>query len=139
MTISARNIFDGSIDAVRLGVINSEVAVALPNGLKIVASDAVRELDLAAGTPVRAFVKASSVLLMVDGADVPLSARNRLDGTISAIKEGPVSTDVALALGNGQTVHATITHEASITLGLKIGAPATAVFKAPSVILGLVG
>lgn len=142
MTISARNIFDGSIDAVRLGVINSEVAVALPGGLKIVAtvaSDAVRELDLAAGTPVRAFVKASSVLLMVDGADVPLSARNRLDGTISAIKEGPVSTDVALALGNGQTVHATITHEASITLGLKVGAPATAVFKAPSVILGIVG
>ena len=142
MKISARNVFDGSIEAVRLGAINSEVEVALPGGLKIVATvtnDSVRELGLAAGKPVQAFVKASSVLVVADGAGVKLSARNRLEGTISALTEGPVSTDVAIAVGNGQTVHATITHEASVALGLKIGTPATAVFKAPSVILGVSG
>lgn len=142
MKISARNAFDGTIDAITLGTINSEVDVALPGGLKIiatVANDAVRELNLAAGTPVQAFVKASSVLLVAGGSGASLSARNCLDGTISAITEGPISTDVAVTLGNGQIVHATITHESSVALGLKVGAPATAAFKAPSVILGLVG
>lgn len=141
MKISARNVFDGSIDAVRLGAISSEVEVALPGGLKIVATvanDSVRELNLAAGTQVQAIVKASSVLVMAAGT-VGLSARNRLEGTIAALTEGPVSTDVAIALGNGQTVHATITREASVALGLKVGTPATAVFKAPSVIIGITG
>lgn len=142
MKISARNAFDGTIEAIRLGAINSEVEVALPGRLKLVATvsnDAIRELNLAAGTPVQAFVKASSVLVVAAGADVKMSARNRLEGTISAITEGPVSTDVEITVGNGQTIHATATHDASVALGLKVGMPATAVFKAPSVILGVTG
>lgn len=142
MKISARNAFDGTIEAITLGAINSEVDVTLPGGLKIVATvanDAIRELNLAAGKPVQAFVKASSVLLLTDSDGARLSARNRLPGTIAALTEGPVSSDVAIALGNGQTVHATITHEASVALGLKVGTPAIAVFKAPSVILGVTG
>lgn len=140
MKISARNVFDGHIGAVRLGAINAEVEVALPGDLKIIATvtnDAVRELNLAAGKSVQAFVKASSVLVIPGSGDVKLSARNRLGGHISSITEGPVSSDVSIALGNGQTVHATITHEASVELGLKVGMPASAVFKAPSVILGV--
>lgn len=142
MKISARNVFDGHIDAVRLGAINSEVEVALPGDLKIVATvtnDAVRELNLAAGKPVQAFVKASSVLIIPGSGDVRVSARNRLGGSITSITEGPVSSDVSIALSNGQTVHATITHEASVALGLKVGTPAIAVFKAQSVILGIAG
>ena len=38
MKISARNVFDGSIEAVKPGAINSEVDVALPGGRKIVAT-----------------------------------------------------------------------------------------------------
>lgn len=140
MKISARNVFDGTVETVKLGAVNSEVDVVLANGLKIVATvtnDSVKELGLTAGKAVTALVKASSVLVLTDGAGVKLSARNRLEGHISALTEGPVSTEVAIAVGNGLIVHATITHEASIALGLKIGAPATAIFKAPSVILGV--
>lgn len=140
MKISARNVFDGTVETVKPGAVNSEVDVALPGGLKIVATvtnDSVSELGLAAGKPVKALIKASSVLVMTDGSGVKLSARNRLEGTISALTEGPVSTEVVIALPNGSTVYATITHEGSVALGLKIGAAATAVFKAPSVILGI--
>ncbi len=64
MKISARNVFDGSIKAVKPGAINSEVDVALPGGLQIVATvtnDSVAELGLVAGKAVKALVKASSV------------------------------------------------------------------------------
>lgn len=140
MKISARNVFDGTVETVKLGAVNSEVDVVLANGLKIVATvtnDSVKELGLAAGKAVKALIKASSVLVLTDGTGVKLSARNRLEGSISALTEGPVSTEVAIALGDGLTVHATITHEGSVALGLKVGAPAAAIFKAPSVILGV--
>jgi molybdate transport system regulatory protein len=140
MKISARNVFDGTVEAVKLGAVNSEIDVALAGGLKIVATvthDSAVELGLAVGKAVKAIVKASSVLVLADGGGIRLSARNRLEGTISALTEGPVSTEVAILLGNGETVHATITHEGSVALGLAIGTPAAAVFKAPSVILGV--
>lgn len=140
MKISARNVFDGTIETVKLGAVNSEVDIALPGGLKIVATvtnDSVAELGLAAGKAVKAIVKASSVLVLADGADMKLSARNRLEGTVSAIVEGPVSSSVTIALPSGDSVFATITHEGSIALGLKVGLPAAAIFKAPSVIVGV--
>ena len=52
MKISARNVFDGSIETVKPGAINSEVNVALPGGLQIVATvtnDSVAELGLVVG------------------------------------------------------------------------------------------
>lgn len=140
MKISARNVFDGTVEAVKLGAVNSEVDVTLPGGIKIVATvtnDSVKNLALAAGKPVLAIIKASSVMILTEGNGVKLSARNRLEGTISALTEGPVSTEVALTLANGNVVSATITHDASVALGLKVGTKATAIFKAPSVIIGV--
>lgn len=140
MKISARNVFDGIVSAIKPGAVTTEVDVALPGGTQIVATvtrDSAIELGLVVGRPVKAIVKASSVLVLTEGADVRLSARNCLAGTITALTEGPVSSEVAIGLPDGHTVHATITHDASVTLGLQVGAPAKAVFKAPSVILGV--
>jgi molybdate transport system regulatory protein len=140
MKISARNAFDGSVQSVKPGAINSEVNIALPGGLQIVATvtnDSVSELGLVAGKAVKALVKASSVLVLTDGAGVKLSARNRLEGTVTSLTEGPVSTEVAIGLPNGLTVFATITRDGATALGLKVGVPAAAVFKAPSVIIGV--
>jgi molybdate transport system regulatory protein len=140
MKISARNVFDGTVAAIKHGAINSEVDVALAGGLNIVATvtnDSVSELGLAVGKAVKAIVKASSVLVLVDATGARLSARNRLDGTICALTEGPVGCEVAITLGNGVVVCATITHEGSMALGLAVGAAAAAVFKAPSVILAV--
>lgn len=140
MKISARNVFDGSVEVVKPGAVNSEIDIALPGGLKIVATitnDSVAELGLAAGKPVKAIVKASSVMILADGAGVKLSARNRLEGTISSLSEGPVSTSVMIALPNGSSVFSTITHEGATALGLKVGMPVAAIFKAPAVIVGV--
>ncbi|KAB2966428.1 TOBE domain-containing protein [Zoogloea sp.] len=140
MKISARNVFDGSIEAVKTGAINSEVDVLLPGGLRIVATvtnDSVSELGLVAGKAVKALVKASSVLVLTDGEGVRLSARNRLEGTISSVTDGPVSCEVAITLPNGLSVFATITREGAAALGLKAGMAGAAIFKAPSVIIGV--
>jgi molybdate transport system regulatory protein len=58
-------------------------------------------------------------------------------GTISRIIEGPVSTDVEVEIGGGNTVSAVITHESANKLGIKVGGHACAIFKASSVILGV--
>lgn len=140
MKISARNVFDGKVEAVKTGALNAEVDVLLPDGTRIVATvtnDSVAELGLAAGKAVKALVKASSVLVLTDGEGVRLSARNRLESTVSAITEGQISTEVAVTLASGLTVYATITRDGATALGLKTGMAAAAIFKAPSVIIGV--
>lgn len=140
MKISARNVFDGRVETVKTGAINAEVDVLLPDGTRIVSTvtnDSVAELGLVAGKTVKALVKASSVLVLTDGEGVRLSARNRLEGTVSAITEGQISTEVAVTLASGLTVYATITRDGAAALGLKIGMAAAAIFKAPSVIIGV--
>ena len=58
-------------------------------------------------------------------------------GTIAKIIEGPVSAEVDVEIGGGNTVCAVITHESSKRLGLKVGGHACALFKASSVNLGV--
>lgn len=138
MKISARNVFQGQVESVKTGAVNSEVDILIAGGQKLVAmvtNDSVAALGLAAGKAVVALVKASSVLVMTDDSGIRLSARNCLAGTISAVTSGPVSAEVTIDLG-GAAIHATITHGAEVDLGLAVGTPATAVFKASAVILG---
>ena len=140
MKISARNLFQGKIDAVKTGAVNSEVDLTLPGGQKVVAivtNDSAKSLNLEAGKEAVALVKASSVLVMTDSSGMRLSARNCLAGTVKALNAGPVNAEVTIALPGGSEVHATITHGAVTELGLKEGAAATAVFKASAVILGV--
>ncbi len=140
MKISARNLFNGKVEAVKTGAVNSEVDLVLPGGHKIVAivtNDSAKVLNLAAGGEAVALVKASSVLVMTDDSGMRLSARNCLAGKVSALKVGPVNAEVTIALPGGAEVHATITHGAVDELGLKEGAAASAVFKASAVILGV--
>lgn len=140
MKISARNQFHGTIDAVKEGAVNSEVDLSLPGGQKIVAivtNDSAKSLNLKVGKEVVALVKASSVLVMTDDSGMRISARNCLAGKVKSLTLGPVNAEVTIVLPGGAEVHATITHGAVNDLGLKEGSAATAVFKAPSVILGV--
>jgi molybdate transport system regulatory protein len=139
MKISARNVFNGKVEAIKPGSVNSEVDVIIAGGQKLVAmvtNESATTLGLAAGKDVVALVKASSILVMTDDSGIRLSARNCLAGTVKAVTSGPVSAEVTIDLG-GAEVHATITHGAEVELGLKAGVAATAVFKASAVILGV--
>lgn len=67
---SARNQMGGVVSAVKPGPVNAEVAITLPGGTvvhAVVTQDAAAELGLAAGVPARAVIKASHVVLAVQG------------------------------------------------------------------------
>lgn len=80
-------------------------------------------------------IKASAVVLVTDFEGWQLSARNQLTGVVSRIESGPISSLVVLTLPGGLSISANVTHEAADALQLKVGSPATAAFKAYSVML----
>ena len=133
---SARNQFAGRVARVTSGAIGAEVIVELDEATRIVAGvtrESARALALAPEVPVLALVKASSVLLAVGEART--SARNALSGTVSRVVKSAIGAEVTLALPGARSVTAGITRESLDRLGLAKGRPATALFKAGSVIL----
>ena len=65
-----------------------------------------------------------------------LSARNQLDGVITEIRKGAVTTIVKIEVRNPAIISATITNEAVEDLDLRVGAQAVAIIKASDVIVG---
>jgi molybdate transport system regulatory protein len=143
MKTSARNQFYGTVSAIKRGTINDEVSLALPGGQTIVAvltHESTEALALAEGVAAFALIKASWVVLVVDGENgepLKLSARNQLRGTVQSVKQGAVNAEVSLLLAGGAVMTAVVTNESIATLGLQEGASAVAAFKASSVILGV--
>lgn len=69
MKISARNVFKGKVAEVRPGRVNTEVAIDVPGGLRIVAmisKESEEKLGLKKGKTAYAVIKASSVMVAVD-------------------------------------------------------------------------
>lgn len=140
MKVSARNVFAGTVTAITKGAVNAEVVLTLKGGTPLVAivtNGAIDNLGLKVGKEASAIIKASSIILGIDLHDAKVSARNIMCGTISKVIDGPVSTEVDIEIGAGNTVSAVITHNSSKALGLKAGGHACALFKASSVILGV--
>lgn len=140
MNVSARNVFKGKITTLVNGAVNAEVELSLPGGDRIVAivtENSVRSLALAVGQEAIAYVKAPWVIILAGEPEVRFSARNQLAGQVSRVRKGAVNSEVAIALPGGSTVHAVVTNEAALELGLKEGVPATALIKASHVVLGV--
>ena len=117
---------------------SAQVTIALKSGDEITAtltSAAAKRLKLKAGKEALALVKASAIVLVTDFAGWQLSARNQLAGTVSRIERGAVSSLVVLTLPGGAALTASVTNEGVEALALKVGTPATAVFKAYSVMV----
>jgi molybdate transport system regulatory protein len=164
MKASARNQLFGTIVSIAHGAVNDEVTMKLPGGQQIVAvitCESTETLGLTEGATAYALVKASWVMLAVGNPDNPdnpdsvaplrLSARNQLHGRISQIVPGAVNAEVSLVLDAdaatddagaapaATVVTAVVTNESVRELGLAVGMPAIAAFKASSVILGTHG
>lgn len=141
MKTTARNQFIGTIKAVQPGPSTTLVRVALTGGDPDISvsltTPAAQELGVAVGQGALALVKASEIVLVSDFAGYRLSARNQLAGTISRLERGAVSTLVGLTLPGGTTVTASVTNDAVDALGLAVGQPATACFKAYAVMLAV--
>ena len=141
MLTSARNHFAGKVSRIKSGSVNDEVQIKMTGGerlVSIITHESVENLGLKVGMAVVALVKASSVIIAIDDdAPLKLSARNRLAGIVSRVVKGAVNTEVVIDLKGGNSVAAIITNAAVKTLKLSEGKPASAIFKASSVIVGV--
>jgi molybdate transport system regulatory protein len=140
MKTSARNQLSGTVSAVRKGAVNAEVDVTLKGGAVLTAQitlPSVGNLGLATGTPVVALLKASWVVLGIGEEAPKVSSRNRLKGVVASVTRGAVNAEVILTISGGETVVAGITNESVDTLGLAMGTPVWALFKASAIILGV--
>jgi molybdate transport system regulatory protein len=140
MQVSARNTFNGLIQKIEDGAINSQVTLVLPGGdalVAVVTRDSVRSLGLAPGKPAVALVKAPWVMLASPGCGLKFSARNQLTGRVSNVDKGAVNSEVTLTLPGGSPVCAVVTNDAVRELDLQPGKEAVAIIKASHVILGV--
>ncbi|HWQ26268.1 MAG TPA: TOBE domain-containing protein [Chlorobaculum sp.] len=140
MNISARNIFKGTVSSVVKGAVNAEIVITLADGTSIVSVitiGAAERLGLKEGIAASAIIKASSIIVGTNLQEAKLSARNIVNGTVSSVIEGPVSSEVDIEIGSGNILSAVITHGSSTKLGLATGAQVCAIFKASSVIVGV--
>ena len=125
MKTSARNQFAGHIVGLREGDVDFEVRIKLDDENEIVAvitRDSAESMGLTIGMEITALVKSSSVLLLND-REVRTTARNHLWGEITRIHDGPVNSEVILALPGGRSVCAVVTHDSVEKLGLAVGEP----------------
>jgi molybdate transport system regulatory protein len=139
MKTSARNALRGRIARLAAGAVSTEVALALGEGLEIVAvvtRQSAAELGLAVGAPAIALIKSSFVVL-AKGENLRTSARNQIPGTVASRDDGAVMSEVRLDIGAGKTLAATITLESAEALDLRVGDPVFALVKAPHVILAM--
>lgn len=140
MKVSARNVFKGTVLALQPGAVNALVTIDLGQGdslASVVTMESVSALELAVGNDVLAIVKAPWVMLVCEGDDVRLSARNQLRGVVKHVEPGSVNSEVILTLPGGTEVTSVVTRDAVKELGLEPGVNATAIIKASNVILGV--
>lgn len=142
MRISARNVLAGTVERVVKGAVNAEVDLQLSGDEKIAAiitNASVASLGLKSGDAALAIIKASNVIVGKGLDGVKLSARNVLHGTVSAIHEGAVNSEVAIRLPGGTEVVASITKASVATLALQPGDAVSAIIKASNVMIGVEG
>ena len=136
MKISARNVFPGTVTAIKAGTVNSEVKLSIADGIAItsvITKDSVKHLVLKKGVAALAIIKSSGVLLATQGGKI--SARNVLTGVVSKITGGSVNSVVSVTLTGGLEVIAVITKSAVKELGLKKGVETQVIIKASNVLL----
>jgi molybdate transport system regulatory protein len=141
LKVSARNIFSGTVTKITRGAVNAMVVLTLKGGAVITATvtvASVNGLGLEVGKEAYGIVKASSVILGTDLHTLKISASNLLCGSVVKIIDGPVNTEISVDLGEGNSISAVITHESAADMGFGVGSHACALFKASSVILGVV-
>lgn len=66
-----------------------------------------------------------------------ISARNQIEGTVVAVKDGAVNGHVAIKDESGVRISGSITNEAIEQLGLKEGGEAAAIIKSTNVMVAV--
>ncbi len=137
MLTSARNTLYGTVDTIIAGAINSEVILSLGNEhlVATLTNESVKNLDITLGSSAYALIKSSSIILAKNKPS-RISASNLLEATISDVITGAVNAEIKMIIGS-TTLTAIITNESAEELMLKKGDTVYAIFKASSVIIGM--
>ena len=97
--------------------------------------DRTGRLETARDSGNRRIVAATEIRRLRGEGDGHLSARNRLQGTVSEVKVEGLIAQVEVVVDEAARLVAIVTADAVAELGLKAGMPATAVVKATSVMV----
>jgi len=139
MRTSARNALRGEIVHITPGAVNGEVTLRLADGLELTAiltRRSIEDLGLEVGGPAIALIKAGFVIL-AKGENLRTSARNHFGGVVTRREDGAVNCEVAVDIGGGKTLTASITLASAKELDLAVGDKVTALVKAPHIILAV--
>ncbi|MEU0006084.1 TOBE domain-containing protein [Streptomyces sp. NPDC006314] len=136
MTLSIRNQLPGTVTEVHPGDVMATVNVRLAGGQTLTAAitlEAVEQLGLTPGDPVRALVKSTEVSLATSRTE-GLSIRNQLPGTVTRLVLGEAMATVKVTVDGGELT-AAITKDAAGDLGLFVGSDVVALIKSTEVAL----
>lgn len=140
MRTSARNALRGVIIAVDSDQLSADVAVKVAPETVIhaqVTAASVRDLGLCVGREAIVLIKAPFVIIAAGHGPMPVSVRNRLQGTVSRCDRGSLTSEVVLDIGGGKSLAASITTASATALGLEAGVAATALFDENHVIVAI--
>ncbi len=96
--------------------------------------ESVKQLELAEGKECYAVIKATNVMFATKRSQ-NISARNQIEGTVVAVKDGAVNSHVTIKDESGVRISGSITNEAIEQLGLKEGGKAAAIIKSTNVMV----
>ena len=136
MSLSIRNQLPGTVTGVTRGEVMAAVKIRLNGGQDITAAvtvDAVKELDIAEGSSVRALVKSTEVALAT-GPVEGVSIRNQIPGTVTDVVAGGAMAGVKVNVEGGELT-AAITKDAVTDLGLSSGSSVVALIKSTEISL----
>ncbi|MFJ5551782.1 molybdopterin-binding protein [Streptomyces sp. NPDC093225] len=136
MGMSIRNQLAGTVTSVTTGEAMASVKVRLAGGQDITAAitvDAVNDLGLAAGSAVKALVKATEVAVAT-GPVEGISIRNQLAGAVVGVSTGGAMASVKISVEGGELTSA-ITKDAVDALGLFPGSSVVALIKSTEISL----
>ena len=139
MKISARNQIKGTVKTIREGAVNAVVVICRGNHNPIKADitmESVKELGLEEGKECYAVIKATNVMFATEKIE-GISARNQIEGTIVALKEGAVNGSVTIEDADGARITGSITNESIEALELAEGKKAVAIIKATDVMVAV--
>lgn len=137
--ISARNVFQTEVVAVRKAPVDVEVTLRVSDVasiLAIVTNGAVDDLGLVPGRRALALVKASFVRLLAPG-EAAAEARNLFAATVRTRLDGDVNSELLLDIGGGKTVTAVVPRRRVEDLAVVEGGPATIAFDPDHVVLAV--
>ncbi|RXJ91193.1 molybdenum-binding protein [Arcobacter sp. CECT 8983] len=138
MQISARNQIVGRVDKIVSNDVSANVVIVPKSGHELfanISNDAMQSLDIKKDSEVIAIFKSINVLLSTSG-DIAISARNKIEGTISSIIKDKTNSEVIINIGEGQSISSIVTTGAVKQLGLEEDKKVYAYIKANDIMIG---